>query len=292
MTELKALELGVDQNLADFCQYLWQMGIPNRVFESEGRQIMVVSDPEHVAIVRQAYEALSEGRLQLKRVAGESTLPARPTVLSDWPRFRMTVFLILLSFLGAVLVYFDHQGQFVSLLAFQDFSFNLQAHSVVFSSPMDSLLQGQFWRLVTPIFLHFGPMHVIFNCLWLLELGRRIEVAQGHWRLLGIVLLVGAGSNLAQYLDKPDILFGGMSGVIYGLLGYCWMWNRFSRAFVFNLPPGVVGFMLVWLVICMTDVLSVAGIHVANSAHLSGLIIGMLVGSIAALVGNQQTGRH
>ena len=58
------------------------------------------------------------------------------------------------------------------------------------------LQHGHYWRLVTPIFLHFGWVHLIFNMLWLWELGRRIEYAVGSLHLLTVILFIGIASNL------------------------------------------------------------------------------------------------
>ena len=75
-----------------------------------------------------------------------------------------------------------------------------------------------------------------------------------------------------------------MSGVIYALLGYLWIKHKIAPQYFAPLPSGLMGFMVGWLVLCMTGVLEVAlGIGVANAAHLSGLVAGLLIGLIFAL---------
>ncbi len=91
-------------------------------------------------------------------------------------------------------------------------------------------------RLITPIFIHFGPMHLIFNMLVLYELGRMIEMAQGTKRLALLVVIIGAGSNLGQYLIA-DPYFGGMSGVLYGMVGYIWLRSQCDPASGLMLQP-------------------------------------------------------
>ncbi|MDA9014492.1 rhomboid family intramembrane serine protease [Porticoccaceae bacterium] len=144
--------------------------------------------------------------------------------------------------------------------------------------------QAEYLRMISPIFLHFGLLHLVFNCLWLGLLGSRIETQQGAIHLLFIVLISGVASNMAQYYWSGTVYFGGMSGVIYALLGYLWVKNKIAPQHYAPLPSGLMGFMVGWLVLCMTGVLEVAlGIGVANAAHLSGLVAGLFIGLVFAL---------
>jgi GlpG protein len=103
-------------------------------------------------------------------------------------------------------------------------------------------------------------------------------------RILGLVLLVAAGSNIAQAMTGVS-LFGGMSGVIYGLLGYIVVWNRLRPATPFPLVKGVAAVMVVWLLVCMAGFTELLGLGaVANTAHLSGLVLGLILGLAAALL--------
>jgi len=68
---------------------------------------------------------------------------------------------------------------------------------------------GQVWRLLTPVFVHFGAMHLVFNRLVLWHFGRMIELRRGPWFLAGLTLVLGIGSNLVSYLAYGSN-FGGM----------------------------------------------------------------------------------
>src|SRR5205814_225667 len=81
---------------------------------------------------------------------------------------------------------------------------------------LSSVRHGQLWRLITPIFLHFSILHLIFNLFWLRDLGAMIETRRGSWRLLAIVLAAAVVGNLAEYAWSGPA-FGGMSGVVYAL---------------------------------------------------------------------------
>src|SRR6266566_6768202 len=92
---------------------------------------------------------------------------------------------------------------------------------------LSEIRQGQVWRLVTPILIHYGVLHLIFNMFWLRDLGSMLERHKGAlW--LGIFILVTAvASNVAQYLvSGPGA--GGMSGIVYALFGYVWMKGKYS----------------------------------------------------------------
>ena len=134
-------------------------------------------------------------------------------------------------------------------------------------------LASQPWRLFTPMLIHLNLLHIIFNMLWWTELGRIIERYQSSWQLLWITLITGALSALAQFLSTGP-LFGGMSGVVYGLLGYLWLYGQVNPAAGYRLRKEIVYLMLGWLVFCYIGLADI----VANEAHLAGLISGCLLG--------------
>ena len=141
---------------------------------------------------------------------------------------------------------------------------------------------GQIWRLFTPVLMHasilgFGILHILFNMFWLRDLGTLIEVRHRSRAFLALVIAIAIGSNLLQYCMKGPF-FVGMSGVVYGLLGYIWVQGRLNPAFGFELNSQTLMFMLVWLV---AGFLGMIG-PVANYAHLGGLIMGAGIGAIAA----------
>ena len=96
--------------------------------------------------------------------------------------------------------------------------------------------------------------------------------------------MTGIGSNLGQYLvpdlftthpfERADSFFGGMSGVLFGLFGYAWMRGRYDPGSGLTLHPSSVNYMLFWMLLCMTGLIG----SIANTAHVVGLLIGMLCG--------------
>lgn len=136
---------------------------------------------------------------------------------------------------------------------------------------------GEVWRLITPIFVHMGIIHILFNMLWLKELGTFIEVREGSWRFLLLVIALALISNFTQFYWKGPI-FGGMSGVVYGLFGYIWMRGKFDPFAGYVVSQQTVYIMIGWLFLCMTPFMP----GVANGAHVGGLVAGMAAGALMA----------
>ena len=144
------------------------------------------------------------------------------------------------------------------------------------------LVSKEWWRLITPTFLHFSFTHLIFNCLWIYILGSKIEIIDGKEIFLTLFLFTSLSSNLGQYFLTGDYLFGGLSGAVYGLLGYCFILDLDNRGQRYDLPDALYIFMFIWLLIGFTGVLKVFGFgNVANIAHLVGMIAGFTLGIIA-----------
>jgi len=145
------------------------------------------------------------------------------------------------------------------------------------ASALTDVRTGEVWRLVTPIFLHFGPLHLIFNMMWLHQLGGQIERRKGRTKYILIVLALAVFSNLAQALVARHPFFGGMSGVVYGLFGFIWMKVRFDPGDGFFITRNTVVLMMIWFVVCFLP-----GFGVANGGHAGGLLLGAAMGYISS----------
>ncbi|HEV7406335.1 MAG TPA: rhomboid family intramembrane serine protease [Chthoniobacteraceae bacterium] len=143
---------------------------------------------------------------------------------------------------------------------------------------LPEVLHGELWRVLTPIFLHFGLPHIVFNMLAFKDLGTLVERLVGSRTLLAFVLIAGIGSNLVQFRFGDTFVFGGLSGVVYALFGYVWMKSQFDPFAGFRLHQQTVIMMIGWFFLCVFGVIP----HVANWAHGAGLVIGMIWGFAAA----------
>jgi len=157
-----------------------------------------------------------------------------------------------------------------------------------------SLKRGEIWRLITPIFLHHGTFHILFNMLWLFQFGKLIESRYGFWQMLMLVLLAAAISNfvagvmpakwdgVVPGMTKGHLMdgSGGMSGVVYAVFGFVWMRSLYDRSSGFHLHQSTIVILVGWLFFCMIPGMmqTLLGVSVNNWAHAMGLIVGLAVG--------------
>ncbi len=134
----------------------------------------------------------------------------------------------------------------------------------------DSRISTQWWRLLTPAFLHFNGLHILFNMLWLRELGGRVERIKGSGFLILFFVVSAAVSNYAQLIGGGGTLFGGMSGVVYGLFGFVWVKSRFFPEEGFMIDPTTVMLLMFFFFLGWTGLMPIA-----NWAHGFGLLSGV-----------------
>lgn len=268
---IPVLEVALAEDLTEFTAFLWQHGIAHRVVEEADRQVLWLDERQDPAWCQQLYRYWRSGgelaRIQPPRPRRALLPPLSPAQLP------VTLALIALSVLCSLLIGFG--SDLVRMGWFSFTPFEVRGEALLYPPLEQTLLSGQLWRLVTPIFMHFSLLHILFNLLWVWVVGTRLEPTQGSRPLLGLVLFSGVSSNLAQYLVSGP-MFGGMSGVVFALLGYSWLWDRQRRQPRIGLPPALMGLMLLWLALGFTGVLEGVGLGaIANTAHLVGLLAGL-----------------
>ncbi|MEZ7951364.1 MAG: rhomboid family intramembrane serine protease [Halioglobus sp.] len=269
-----ALSVALEEDLLPLSGLLHQHGVMHRIFEEGGRQIVLVGRQDQAQQVQDLYQAWRAGdvRIELTRHAGQDTTIPMRTVLLNAP---VTLALILLS-IGGFLMYLYTPMNWLNALSFS-------SSQVSDNQSLIQTIDGQYWRLITPAFLHFGWLHIVFNCLWLWDLGRRVEQVMGHLNMFMLFLVIAVVSNASQFEFGGGGLFGGMSGVVYGLLGFSWIAPQLQPAWPIQPPKAIMIFMVGWLVVCMSGMVEVLGFGaIANAAHLGGLLCGAVVGAVFA----------
>ena len=142
---------------------------------------------------------------------------------------------------------------------------------------------GQFsqpWRYFTHILLHFSLLHLVFNLLWWWYIGGAVEKRLGTGKLFVITLISALLSGWMQ-ARFGGVWFGGLSGVVYALMGYAWLRGERDPDSGIFLERGLMAFAMLWLVI---GYFGAFGLAIANAAHVTGLVVGLAM----ALVDTRQ----
>jgi len=281
-----------------FAGYLYVQGIENQIeFHKEEGWAVWINDEDKIENAASLLEAFrrhptdpqyraaekSAAKSREQREKGEATF--RKKVRDRSQLFRplaaygfgpLTFVLIVISVLVAIYSKMGAAPQPIMSLFITDYT--VTGNILRWNPTLPELRHGQIWRLFTPIFIHFGLLHILFNMLWLRDLGSMIEGRQSTWRLALLVLVIAACSNLAQfYYGGPD--FGGMSGVVYGLLGYIWMRGKFDPGSGLYLHSYTIIMMIIWFFACFTSIIP----NAANGCHAVGLVMGLAWGYLSSL---------
>lgn len=277
MTWIPVKQLPLTRDLTKLSRFLHQRGLIHRITDEGTHQQIWVQDPALVDPLADLTERWLQGELELPT----DDSPRRAVSTGPGLRqFPVTVALLLLSAAGALIGMNLLGGALIPWLTFQPLS--LTGAGPEFGSWSEAMARGELWRLLTPAFLHFSAFHILFNGLWIWELGRRLEAVLGVGHYLLFFGGTAIAANLAQFASGPSV-FGGMSGVVYALIGFIWMRQKFSPHPMLAVPPGIIGFMLVWLVICFTGIVDrFIGGSIANGAHFGGLLAGMAWGILTS----------
>ncbi|MCH7641792.1 MAG: rhomboid family intramembrane serine protease [Chloroflexi bacterium] len=137
-----------------------------------------------------------------------------------------------------------------------------------------AIADGEYWRLVTPVFMHIGAFHLLANSISLLIFGGIVERSYGWRAFLAIYLTAGVAGNVASYAAGPAV-GAGASGAIFGMLGAFAVYLYFNRAMLGSAARGSLGGLAFIIIVNITFGLTTAGVD--NWAHLGGLMAGVLL---------------
>jgi len=285
-----------EQLARSFGDYLFSQGIENQV-DPDGQggfEIWVLDDndlepaeemldrfranphdPVYIEGARKAERKRKQAeKVHVKRrarVVDGRTMFFKPPI----PYGALTVTLIAISVVVAIATRLGENEKLYQKLQITEYKHD--GPSIEWQTDLPEIRSGQIWRLVTPIFVHFGILHILFNMFWLKDLGSAVEARKGTWRLGALILAIAVISNVAQFIVGGPA-FGGMSGVVFGLFGYIWMQGKFNPTAQLHLHPQTVTFVVIWYVLCLTGMVG----PIANTAHTAGAVVGIVWGYLAA----------
>jgi len=283
---VKQLDTSID--LSGFSQWLKGRGVPHTISVESDFQVLWLESPEHAEPVLEALDRfLAEPDI---RQAVEQQNRSPVFVAGRWqPSPRHAPLVLGMIILAVLMAWFTSLGsnQFTAnLLIVDPRAYDWGSMAARLDALSATLASGQVWRLFTPDFLHFSWTHIIFNSVMLWFLGSQIEWFDGRGRLVLLFIITSLVSNGLQYVVSGPF-FGGLSGVVYGILGYCWLSQRTLPRFQF--PPALVTFAVVWMVIGFTPLPEMLGLgRMANEAHLGGFVAGLAMAAILPARKKQQ----
>ena len=283
--------------------YLVSKGIPNRFEPSEGGPwVLWICADEDLAAGRVILDEFSanpeDSKFTVGAAQGQRSLQEEDAKDQRFRRnyydhkrlfkgFRfglVTVFLIGLSIVVTLLTNFDLKNAMADELLLT--SVEYRDSWIVYDRTLPEVSSGEVWRLVTPILLHLGVIHLLFNMMWLYELGNMIERRHGSLLLLAFVFLIAIPSNVLQFVFSGPT-FGGMSGVVYGLLAYLWIRAKTDPFYEIHLRRNTVVMMGIWFVVCLLPS-SLTQMHVANIVHAVGVLVGAGVGYLTGMLAKRK----
>ncbi len=292
MSFQKIAELPLDKDLSQLARWLTAKKVPYRIVEEKGLQCIYVQQQFALDMQGLVLRFLQDGSVE-EKMRADLRKWSLNTSTTRWHMVTRPVsapFVVSLIIACALVALFTGLGGGGPLLRALVFADPFQVVDDTFAQRLEAITFNlenyQWWRFFTPAILHFSVLHIVFNMLWLWYLGAMVEIKQGRLRMVMLFALTALVSNAAQYLQTGP-LFGGMSGVVYGLVGYCWLWDK-RHPSIFKLPDALMGFMLVWLVLGYVGVMeSLPGVGaMANTAHLVGLVTGTLLALLPPARGN------
>ncbi|MCW9711267.1 rhomboid family intramembrane serine protease [Avibacterium sp. 21-586] len=183
---------------------------------------------------------------------------------SQWKQQKFTVFLTALCLI---------------IYLFQLLGFN-QEILLATHYPEGYIEQSELWRYFTHSLVHLSPWHITFNLVWWWIFAGKIEQKFGTATLVLLYLLSAFISGFAQNIASGPAFFG-LSGVVYAVLGYVLVFDKFSRLHPFHLPQGFFTMLLVGIAFGFVSPL--IGVSMGNTAHITGLLSGIVLAGVKIL---------
>lgn len=253
------------------------------------------AEPQHERYKAAARQAET---LRNERTKREAEARKRVTSMSNqWDKSTsaakpLTMALIVISVVVSMLSSFSDTGSVITqtLMFANPLHFEAIPDGGLDPSTLENKLidirGGQVWRLITPMFLHGDPLHIAFNMLLMYQLGGLIEPRIGTPRYGLLVLVTGVASmtltSVMPFRLVLPIVFGnngpfviGMSGVVFGLIGYMWGRSLTQPLFGMMIRPTIYMFAVAYIAVGVSGILEQFGMHISNWGHLLGLVFGL-----------------
>ncbi|RYL87814.1 rhomboid family intramembrane serine protease [Sporolactobacillus sp. THM7-4] len=178
-------------------------------------------------------------------------------------RYPVTSIILAVDIL--IYVVFFISGRVAPFFAFHAFQYMAGVNTMI--------LQGSWWQLVTPIFLHITFSHILFNAFSIFIFAPALETMLGRTKFMIAFLGTGIISNVAAlFLEPPDFSHYGASAAVFGLMGFYLYLVVFRRHMVSQQDRTII---IVMLVISLLSSFAYPNIDIVG--HLTGFLSGLLL---------------
>ena len=270
-------------DLAAFCQLLWKHQVHHRVVTNDTGRFLMVATEEGMIRVKALYGdwcAMSEADRAMAVVGGDRVWIGK--LQENARTYPVTALVTLITLVISVTMLLLNP----SVVGWLSIAIPLETGTgFVFKPILQTFVSLQLWRLITPVFMHFSFLHLVFDLVIVVYFLRPLESRLGSGFAVLCFLFIGIFSNLVQYYFSSAALFGGLSGVAYGLVGFVMIMQRaFPEVSEWAVNRGFLMAMLGFLLLYSTGVTEIVDLHIANAAHWAGLVSGMLLAGMLVLV--------
>lgn len=259
---------------------LWHHKIAHQITFNEGHNELWLRDPRQLPALEKILSLWKENPAELdySKASVTTIMPSSSnlSLMTQFKRTPITIVLLLVTLLAAVLTKLganlDMVGQFTIS------GFDVRSGQIFFYNLSEVIARKEYWRLFTPALLHFSVLHLVFNTLWVWDIGRKLERLIGSVVWAVGVFIIAVLSNVLQYEISGYPLFGGLSGVVYGLIGFAWLLPVLNSRLPTIISKQLMIFFIVWLGIGYTPFPEMIGLgSIANTAHSIGLLAGLVL---------------
>lgn len=275
MSWIKVHEFTAEHDLHVLAHNLQAAQLPHRFTDELDRQVLWVPDR---AVGQQAQGLIELFLREPTRVfasAATSTAPVAKAKLAipSFGKTPITYILLALSIIGYLVCLAPFAWR--QPLLFFPITLNGAVWPAVWHYWVAT---SEYWRILTPAFLHWSAVHIIFNGMALVDFGGRLERQLPRIAYLGLFLFTAIVSNFGQFTFVPQVGFGGISGALFGYFGCILAIQWLVPKSNLRLPMVFIVFSLGMIVAGFLGLLDRIIGPMANGAHLTGLAAGFIYG--------------
>ena len=262
---------------AQLSQTLWRLKISHKITMNNNQNELWLSASSHQAATLQLIQIWKEDPQALLRVnVNKNQKTNRVGLINQFRNAPGTIVLIVAALIVAAITQLESDVTMIKYFTISPL--DVIGNQVRFYPLSEVIGKGEYWRLFSPALLHFSVIHIVFNLLWVWDIGRRLERMVGSSLWLFGVFLIAVVSNVLQFQLSTNPLFGGLSGVVYGLIGFAWLMPILNRSWPTIISKPLMIFFIVWLAIGYTSLTEAMGLgSIANTAHSIGLASGLVL---------------